>query len=134
MNECIFCKIISGEVPTPKIYEDDDIVAFLDIHPINKGHTLVIPKKHVPDFHNLEDELYLSAMKVAKKLATVIDEKLKPKKVGIIIAGWDVPHTHIHVIPMHDYHDITSKRMLESIPVTLSEQELQQVTELLKTC
>jgi histidine triad (HIT) family protein len=133
MNECIFCKIINGEISTPKIYEDDDIVAFLDIHPINKGHTLIIPKKHVPNFLDLEDKLYLSVMKVAKQLATVIDEKLEPEKVGLIIAGWDVAHVHIHVIPMHDYHDITSKRMLEGTSTTLTEQELREVTELLKT-
>mgnify|MGYP001558852520 CR=1 FL=1 len=132
MDECIFCKIISGEVPTPKIYEDDEVVAFLDIRPINKGHTLVIPKKHVPDFQKLDDELYISVMKVVKRIASVVEEKLAPKRIGLVIAGWDVPHTHVHVVPMHDYHDITSKRMLESNPVTISEEELQEVTELLK--
>lgn len=132
MDDCIFCKIIRGEVPIPRIYEDDRIVAFLDIHPINEGHTLVIPKEHVPDFQRMDDALYVSAMQVAKKIATIVDERLKPKRVGLVIAGWDVPHTHIHVVPMHDYHDITSKRMLESTPTKLSEDELERGTELLR--
>ncbi len=132
MSECIFCKIINGEVQTPKIYEDDNIIAFLDIRPINEGHTLVIPKTHVPNFQNLDDETYVSVMRVVKIIANSIDERLKPKRVGLVIAGWDVPHTHVHVIPMQDYHDITSKRVLEKDHVTLSEQELLRVTELLK--
>lgn len=133
MNDCIFCKIVSGQISVPKIYEDDEVVAFLDIHPINEGHTLVIPKKHVPDFQDLDDELYLSVMRVAKKIASAVNEKLKPKRVGLMIAGWDVPHTHVHVIPMHDYHDITSKRILENTRATLSEKESLQLTDLLKT-
>lgn len=132
MNDCIFCKIVSGQIPVSKIYEDDEVIAFLDIRPINDGHTLVIPKKHVPDFQNLDEDLYLSVMRVAKKIAAVVDEKLKPKRVGLMIAGWDVPHTHVHVVPMHDYHDITSKRILDNTHATLSEQDSLRLTELLK--
>jgi len=107
MDDCIFCKIVKGELPSHKIWEDDNTFALLDIHPINPGHILVISKQHIPDFYNLEDEHYSALMFVVKRLATIINKKLQPEKVGLIVAGWDVPHTHVHVIPMHDYHDIS---------------------------
>jgi len=132
MNDCIFCKLAGGETPTNKIYEDDATFAFLDKHPINPGHILVVPKTHEPDFYNLEDDIYQVLMSTVKKLSKVVDETFNPKKVGLIIAGWDVPHTHVHIIPMQDYNDITSKAMLEGKRANPTSEELVEVAKTLK--
>lgn len=113
MDDCIFCKIIDGEIPSYKVYEDDRVLAFLDIHPINPGHILVIPKKHEPHFQNLDTETYTHLMGVVHQLSKVVDEQIQPKRVGLIIAGFDVPHTHVHIVPMQNYHDITSEAYIE---------------------
>lgn len=133
MNDCVFCKLASGELPTNKIYEDDKVFAFLDKHPINPGHILVIPKTHEPDFYNLEDGMYQALMAAVKNLSALVNEKMHPKKVGLIIAGWDVPHTHVHVVPMNDYHDITSKSLLEGNRANPSDEELKATADILRT-
>ncbi|MDP2650208.1 MAG: HIT family protein, partial [bacterium] len=74
----------------------------------------VIPKKHEPDFEKLDENTYSHTMQIVQHVARAIDKAIHPKKVGMFIAGWDVPHTHVHVVPMQDYHDITSKRLLEN--------------------
>lgn len=132
MNGCIFCKLASREIPTNKVYEDELTFAFLDKHPINRGHILVIPKKHEPDFYKLDDESYQALMMTVKKLSSLVNEKIQPKKVGLIIAGWDVPHAHIHIVPMQDYHDITSKSMMEGKRANPSDEELAEVANILK--
>ena len=131
MADCIFCKLSTGELPTNKVYEDDKVFAFLDKHPINPGHILVIPKSHVAGFYNLENEDYTSLMLAVKKLAARVNEKLHPKKVGLIIAGWDVPHTHIHIVPMLDYHDITSKSLLDGKRANPADEELLEIATIL---
>lgn len=129
MTDCLFCQISKGELPAHKIYEDDYVFAFLDKHPIHPGHILVIPKQHEPDFYKLDDALYLPLMLAVKKLAGVLHGYAQPKKVGLIVAGWDVPHTHVHIVPMHDYHDITSKSMLEGKRADPSDEVLGKVAE-----
>lgn len=133
MENCPFCKISKGELPSHKIYEDEFSFAFLDKHPINPGHILVIPKSHEPNFYNLDDENYQRLMETVKKLSVLVDEKIHPKKVGLIIAGWDVPHTHIHIVPMLDYHDITSKSMLDGKRANPTDEELRQTLTLLSS-
>ncbi len=132
MQDCIFCKIISGQIPSHKVYEDDFVIAFLDVYPINLGHTLVIPKKHEPDFYKLDEEYYKPLMSAVKKIANRMHSILMPKKVGLLVAGWDVPHAHIHVVPMEDYYDLTSKRLLEGNKLTPSEEELSTIAEKIK--
>ena len=88
MMNCPFCKILKDEIPTHKIYEDEYALAFLDKHPINPGHILVIPKKHEANFYKLDDDLYCKLMFAVKKLANVVNDLTQPKKVGLIIAGW----------------------------------------------
>ena len=124
MNECIFCKISQGEIPTNKVYEDEMTFAFLDKHPINPGHILVIPKKHQPDFYKLDDSSYQALMETVKKLSALVQEKIQPQKTGLIIAGWDVPHAHVHIVPMHDYNDITSKSIMEGNRANPTSDEL----------
>lgn len=101
MDNCIFDKIISGEIPSHKIYEDEKVFAFLDIAPINPGHVLVIPKKHVENFYELENEDYEAMMLVVKMVSEKIKEVLNPEKVGLLVEGFEVDHAHIHVIPLN---------------------------------
>lgn len=97
MEDTIFTKIIKGEIPCEKIYEDDKVLAFLDIHPKTPGHTLVIPKKQVEFVWDLEDEDYNAVMTAAKKVAQRIKETMDYKFVGELVFGMDVPHAHVHV-------------------------------------
>lgn len=104
MNNCLFCKIINGDVPSYKVYEDADTLAFLDINPVNHGHTLVIPKKHYENLYETPDEVLGKLMSVVKKLTTHIKEKLNADGTNIEIhndkvAGQLIEHIHIHIIP-----------------------------------
>lgn len=132
MADCIFCKIISGEIPSTKVYEDENVLAFLDIHPIRPGHTLVVPKKHAESFYELEEGAFVDAMRVARLLSKNIMRAVKPKRVGLAIIGWDVPHTHIHVVPMNDYFDITSKVRMEEKLGNPSPDELEAIAQKIK--
>lgn len=130
--DCRFCVIVADQASTHKVYEDDFSVAFLDIHPIREGHILVIPKAHQPDFYKLNDRDYRALMNTVKKMAALVDKTFHPHKVGLIVAGWDVPHTHVHIVPMHEYHDITSKALLEGERAHPSNEELDKTLERLQ--
>ncbi len=99
MDESIFTKIIKGEIPCHKIYEDADVLAFLDIHPVQPGHTLVIPKQQIEFVWDVDDELYAKVMLVSKMVATRLKQVLNTKYVGSQVVGVDVPHAHVHLIP-----------------------------------
>lgn len=101
MKECVFCRIVKGELPCYKFYEDDNYLAFLDISPSMKGQTLVIPKKHYSYFFDMENEVYNSLMLAVKKIARAIDKSLKPIKTGIIVEGFQVDHVHVRVYPLN---------------------------------
>jgi histidine triad (HIT) family protein len=109
MADSIFTKIINGEIPSHKVYEDDVVIAFLDIHPVNPGHTLVVPKQVVEEFHMLDEPTYQHVMGVVKRVAHTLKITLQPARVGLLIKGFEVAHAHIHVIPLHDHADITAK-------------------------
>jgi histidine triad (HIT) family protein len=94
----IFTKIINGEIPAHKIYEDEFVVAFLDIMPKTKGHTLVVSRKQIDKFYDLPDEDYIGLFKASKKIAKHMEETLG-KRIFLKIIGKDVPHTHVHLIP-----------------------------------
>ncbi|MCX6819480.1 MAG: HIT family protein [Candidatus Aenigmarchaeota archaeon] len=103
-QECIFCKIVRGEIPSKKIYEDHDVIAFLDINPANPGHCLVVPKKHSETISDTDDDVLVKAIVVTKKLATAVKEKLNADGVNIVQnngrhAGQLVSHIHFHIIP-----------------------------------
>jgi histidine triad (HIT) family protein len=104
MQDSIFTKIIKGEIPAYKVYEDSDVVAFLDIMPETPGHTLVVPKVQVDKFYELNDEDYAKLFKVVKKLATHMEQVLGERTLVKII-GTDVPHTHVHLIPFDSNYD-----------------------------
>ncbi len=112
--ETIFSKIIKGEIPSYKIAEDDRFFAFLDIHPLAKGHTLVIPKKEVDNLFDLDDETYKDLWLFAKKIAGALGECMSCERVGVAVVGLEVPHAHIHLVPINGIYDIDfSKPKLE---------------------
>ena len=122
-KECIFCKIVKKEASASIVYEDKDVIAFMDIHPINEGHVLVIPKKHIDHFYELNEKDYLQVMTIVQNLSNKINKTFKPKRIGLVIAGFDVSHTHVHIVPMNDENDITSKKLLENkMPKFTNEQ------------
>lgn len=114
MQESVFTKIIKGEISCHKVYEDEHVLAFLDIHPINPGHTLLIPKKQVDHLWDLDEAEYHHIWDVAKQLAGHIQETLQPKRVGVIVEGFGVPHAHIHLIPLIHGNDIKKHQDLEA--------------------
>ena len=102
----IFSKIIAGDIPSYRIYEDDRYYAFLDINPLAEGHTLVIPKVETDYLFELEDDLLAGMMVFAKKVALAIDQTMECKRVGVAVLGLEVAHAHIHLIPINNLHDI----------------------------
>lgn len=102
----IFSKIIAGEIPSYRIHEDERYYAFLDINPLAEGHTLVIPKVETDYLFDLEDALLADMMVFAKKVARAIDRSIACKRVGVAVLGLEVPHAHIHLIPINDLYDI----------------------------
>ncbi len=101
MQDSIFTRIIKGEIPSHKVYEDELTLAFLDIHPIQPGHTLVIPKKQIEWLWDLEAGDYQAVMATAKKVASRLREVLDARHVGVQVIGVDVPHAHVHLVPFN---------------------------------
>jgi histidine triad (HIT) family protein len=107
MQDSIFTKIIKGEIPSHKIYEDEDVIAFLDIHPVMPGHTLVVPKKQVEFVWDLDEDTYVKVMLATKKIALHLRIKMDALYIGDQVIGVDVPHAHVHLIPFTqaiDFH------------------------------
>jgi histidine triad (HIT) family protein len=99
MNDCVFCRIIRGEIPAQKTYEDERFLAFLDINPKSPGHTLLVPKEHYQWFYDLPDELYDALFRTARMLALKLKAERGADYVQLSIIGKDVPHAHVHLIP-----------------------------------
>ena len=121
----IFTRIINGEIPSYKIAEDENYYAFLDISPLAKGHTLVIPKKEVDYIFDLEDNTLAGLSVFAKKVAKAIDKSISCKRVGVAVIGLEVPHTHIHLIPLNAVSDIDFSRPKLQLP----KEELAEIAE-----
>ena len=102
----IFTRIINGEIPAYKVAEDDNYYAFLDINPLTKGHTLVVPKKEVDYIFDLEDSAYLGLFFFARKVAAAIEKTVPCLRIGITVIGLEVPHAHVHLVPLHDMGDL----------------------------
>ncbi|MCF6214225.1 MAG: HIT family protein [Flavobacteriaceae bacterium] len=105
----IFTKIIKGEIPCYKVAESADFFAFLDINPNAKGHTLVVPKKEVNKIFDLEEAAYLGLMTFARKVAIALEKAVPCDRIGISVIGLEVPHVHVHLIPLHSMNDIDFK-------------------------
>lgn len=106
----IFTKIIKGEIPCYKIAEDEDFFAFLDINPLAKGHTLVVPKIEIDYYFDIEDELIGKMNIFCKKVAAAIESQVKCRRIGVAVLGLEVPHAHVHLIPVNNLHDINFAR------------------------
>lgn len=110
----IFSKIVAGEIPSYKVAEDERFYAFLDINPITWGHTLVIPKKEVDYVFDLDDELIGEYMKFAKRVANAIKATFDCRKVGMAVLGLEVPHAHIHLVPLQNEGDLDFKKKISN--------------------
>lgn len=106
----IFTRIVQGEIPCYKIAEDERYFAFLDINPLAKGHTLVITKQEIDYYFDLDDNLIAGMQVFSRKIARAIDEVMDCKRVGVVVLGLEVPHAHIHLIPINSLYDIEFSR------------------------
>ncbi|MBY8963452.1 HIT family protein [Flavobacterium sp. D11R37] len=101
----IFTKIVNGEIPAYKVAEDDNFLAFLDVNPNAKGHTLCIPKQEINKIFDMDEQLYTGLMQFAYKVAHAIEKTVPCKRVGMAVVGLEVPHVHVHLIPLNDMDD-----------------------------
>ena len=109
---CIFCKIVAGEAPASVVYEDESVLALMNIRPIHPGELMVIPKEHIDHFCDLPDELACRILVQAQRLSRNLRERLKPVRVGLVVHGFGVPHAHLVVVPLHESNDIVSVKHL----------------------
>ncbi|MES2416634.1 MAG: HIT family protein [Bacteroidota bacterium] len=118
----IFSKIVSGEIPAHKVAETADFLAFLDVNPLVMGHVLVIPKKEIDYIFDMDDEIYVGLTLFAKRVAKAVKIAFPCTKVGVAVVGLEVPHTHIHLIPMNKVSDMNfAKEKLKPTPEALAE-------------
>lgn len=124
----VFSKIISGELPSYKIAETDDFLAFLDINPNAKGHTLCIPKKEVDNIFDLKPEMYTGLMEFSRKVAIALQRAVTCKRVGMAVIGLEVPHVHVHLIPLNRMGDMDFSRKK-----TFSKDEFEVIASEIRT-
>ncbi len=117
MENCVFCKMVTGEMPPLKIWENENFLAFLDIHPIQTGHTLIIPKKHTDYVFDIEDAEYCDLMMHAKIVAGILKEKFHSKKVGMIVEGFAISHAHVHLVPINGVNELNPDIARIDVPV-----------------
>lgn len=120
----LFTKIVNGEIPAWKVAEDENYLAFLDIFPVAKGHTLVIPKKEVDYIFDLDEETYNGLHQFVKKVAIGLQKAIPCKKVGEMVLGLEVPHAHIHLVPMQSEADLLNF----SKKLSFSKEEMAEIT------
>lgn len=121
--ETIFSKIVKGEIPSHKVYEDDQYLAFLDIAPLKKGHTLVIPKRSEDYLFDMDDKELADMIIVSKKVAHAIEKVFPCKKIGVAVLGLEVAHAHIHLVPLNSEQDIN----FANPKLKLSQEEMAQI-------
>ena len=123
----IFSRIITGEIPSYKIAENDHFYAFLDINPLAKGHTLVIPKQETDYLFDIKDDVYKEFFLFAKKIAIALKKSIPCEKVGVAVIGLEVPHAHIHLVPLNSMDDINFNRP----KLKLSREELENIQKMI---
>ncbi len=120
----IFTKIINGEIPCYKIAEDDNFFAFLDINPNAKGHTLCVPKKEIDKLFDLDDASYVGLMQFSKKIADALKKTVPCDRIGMTVIGLEVPHAHVHLIPLNEMREMTFKHK-----VSLTKDEFENLAK-----
>ena len=125
----IFTKIIKREIPAFIIHEDDLFIAFLDINPIQKGHTLIVPKTEIDDFFDIEDDLLSKMLIFTKKIAKAIKKTIECKKISMSVIGLEVPHAHIHLIPINKMSDAN----FSNDPIKMSDEDMHEICMAIKT-
>jgi histidine triad (HIT) family protein len=124
----IFTKIVNGEIPCYKIAEDENYLAFLDVNPNAKGHTLCIPKQEINKIFDMEEDLYLGLMKFSRKVAKAVEKTVPCKRIGVAVVGLEVPHTHVHLIPLHDMDDMRFQRK-----VSMNKEEFEDLAKAIQS-
>lgn len=124
----IFTKIVNGEIPSYKIAEDENYLAFLDVNPNATGHTLCIPKQEINKIFDMEEDLYLGLMKFSRKVAKAVEKTVECKRIGVAVVGLEVPHVHVHLIPLHDMDDMRFQRK-----VSLTKEEFEELTKAIRS-
>ena len=112
----IFTKIINGEIPCYKVAEDDNFIAFLDVNPNAKGHTLCVPKQEIDKIFDMEEDHYLALMKFSRKVAKALEKTVDCKRIGVSVIGLEVPHVHVHLIPLNEMGEMTFKHKVSLTP------------------
>jgi len=125
----IFSKIINGEIPCYKIAENDEFLAFLDISPLEKGHTLIVPKKEIDYIFDLEDDLLVNMHLFSKKVARAIQDSVPCLRIGVAVIGLEVPHAHIHLVPLHSLGSMTFTKER----INLSQVEFAEIAQSIRT-
>ncbi|WP_293891188.1 HIT family protein [Flavobacterium sp.] len=123
----IFTKIINGEIPGYKVAEDENFIAILDVNPNAKGHTLCIPKQEINAIFDMDEDLYLGLMKFSRKVAKALEKTIECKRIGVAVVGLEVPHTHVHLIPLHDMDDMRFQRK-----VSLTKEEFEELASAIR--
>ena len=118
----IFTKIVNGEIPCYKVAEDENFLAFLDVNPNAKGHTLCIPKKEIDKIFDMEDTLYLGLMQFSKKIAIALEKTVTCKRIGMAVIGLEVPHVHVHLIPLDEMNEMRFQNK-----ITLKKEEFENL-------
>lgn len=121
----LFSKIIAGEIPSHRVYEDDHFVAFLDINPIQRGHTLVVPRLETDRFFDCSEAVLKASMPVAQRIARAIEQVVPCNRIGVMIAGLDVPHAHIHLVPIQTTGDLSFAQAQPGNPSELAALAIQ---------
>jgi len=124
----IFTKIVNGEIHCYKIAEDENYLAFLDVNPNATGHTLCIPKQEINKIFDMEEDLYLGLMKFSRKVAKALEKTVECKRIGVAVVGLEVPHVHVHLIPLHDMDDMRFQRK-----VSLTKEEFEELTKAIQS-
>ena len=123
----IFTKIINGEIPCYKIAETEHCIAFLDVNPLVKGHTLVIPKKEIDYYFDLSDDVLLEVNTLAKKVAKAIEKVIPCKRIGVAVIGLEVPHVHVHLIPLNEMDEVRFQKK-----VSFTKEEFEEIAKNIK--
>jgi histidine triad (HIT) family protein len=120
----IFTKIVNGDIPCYKVAEDDNFLAFLDVNPNAKGHTLCIPKQEIDKIFDIEDDLYLGLMAFSKKVAIALEKTVPCLRIGMAVIGLEVPHAHVHLIPLNEMGEMTFRHK-----VSLTKEEFEALAK-----